>query len=415
MFFQFNRYSSILLIFFVHAVVYAVLLFRKGVVNESRPDKWLAIFLLLCVLYICPWMLGFAGWYDNQPYRDLLFYIPFQQLYFIGPVIFFYVQALLNPGFRFTRKDLVHLVPGFLYIIFSVVVVVTDKLVLRDYYFLAEGSDPDFDTWYQLTGVFSMLCYLGASLRYYQLFRQLIVQVISNADNFVFRWIRNFLFAFLVMLVIRIIFFIAGFYTDMDYWATWWYYLAFAVIFYYIAITGYSNSIESRIAFATSLLTYNPVFQIEAPVNGRATERLMGVPDPEPAGLPLDFRIPEAGATTILPPELAGLKSRIGKLLTEERIYTDPLLTLSTVARLLNSNISMVSRTVNQGFGMNFNDLVNQHRIEAVITILQAGGHKTQTLLGVAFDAGFNSKATFNRAFKKVTGQTPREYISGIV
>jgi hypothetical protein len=51
------------------------------VVKESISDKWLSIFLLLCVLYISPWMLGFAGWYDNQPYRDILFYIPFQQLY----------------------------------------------------------------------------------------------------------------------------------------------------------------------------------------------------------------------------------------------------------------------------------------------------------------------------------------------
>ena len=101
MLFDFGLQSSLLLVFFIHGLVYAFLLYRKGRVNETRADQWLGLFLLLCVLYISPWMLGFGGWYDNQPYRDILFYVPFQQLYFIGPVIFFYVQSLLNPSFRF--------------------------------------------------------------------------------------------------------------------------------------------------------------------------------------------------------------------------------------------------------------------------------------------------------------------------
>src|SRR5688572_25386204 len=113
MLFDFNRFSSLLLIFFVHGLVYSILLYRKSMVNETRSDKWLGLFLLLCILYISPWMVGFAGWYDNQPYRDILFFVPFQQLFFIGPVIFFYVQSLLNPSFRFGKKEWLHLIPGF--------------------------------------------------------------------------------------------------------------------------------------------------------------------------------------------------------------------------------------------------------------------------------------------------------------
>lgn len=114
MLFQFGFYSSLLLIFFVHGLVYSGLLWRKSIINESRSDKWLALFLLLCSLFIAPWMIGFAGWYDAQPYRDILFYTPFQQLYFIGPVVFFYVQSLLNPSFRFGKKEWLHLLPGIL-------------------------------------------------------------------------------------------------------------------------------------------------------------------------------------------------------------------------------------------------------------------------------------------------------------
>lgn len=131
MLFEFGLQSSLLLVFFIHGLVYAFLLYRKGKVNETRADQWLSLFLLLCVLYISPWMLGFGGWYDNQPYRDILFYVPFQQLYFIGPVIFFYVQSLLNPSFRFGKKECWHLLPGILYLLFSIVMVVTDKLVFK--------------------------------------------------------------------------------------------------------------------------------------------------------------------------------------------------------------------------------------------------------------------------------------------
>ena len=258
MLFEFNKYSSLLLIFFVHGLVYAILLYRKGIINETRSDKWLSLFLLLCILYIAPWMIGFAGWYDTQPYRDILFYVPFQHLYFIGPVIFFYVQSLLNPSFRFGKKEWLHLLPGILYLFFSLVMIVTDKLVLKKYYFLANGQDPDFDTWFQLTGFASMLFYFFLSLRYYNLYKKLIVQAVSYAELVFFRWVKNFLVAFLIMLCIKVVFFILGEIVDMSYWDTWWYFLAFAILFYYIAISGYANSIETKVAFKPHLLTYRP-------------------------------------------------------------------------------------------------------------------------------------------------------------
>ena len=60
---------------------------------------------------------------------------------------------------------------------------------------------------------------------------------------------------------------------------------------------------------------------------------------------------------------------------------------------------------------MNFNDFVNEKRAEAVITKLKKGEHVENTLLGIALDCGFNSKTTFNRAFKKHTGASPKQYI----
>lgn len=404
MLFEFNRFSSLLLIFFVHGFVYALLLYRKSMINDTRSDKWLSLFLFFCILYITPWMVGFAGWYDTQPYRDILFYIPFQHLYFIGPVIFFYIQSLLNPSFRFGKKEWLHLLPGILYLLFCIVMVVTDKLLLKRYFFLANGADPDFDSWYQLTGFASMLLYFFLSLRYYSLYQKLIVQVISYAEVVFFRWVRNFLVAFLIMLCVKVIFFILGEITDMSYWDTWWYFFVFAILFYYIAITGYANSIETKIAFQPNLLQYQPALLLNYHQSSINDVEIM-----EEAEIIDINSIPTV--EPIPSEEINSWKERILQLMQAGKAYEDPELSLTHVAKQLQSNPSHVSKMVNQGFGVNFNDFVNQFRIAAVKEKLNNGEHEKQTLLGIAFECGFNSKATFNRAFKKVTGLSPKGWL----
>lgn len=401
MLFSFNSFSSILLIFFIHGLVYAILLFRKGLINETASDKWLSLFLVLCILYICPWMTGFAGWYDTQPYRDLLFYTPFQHLYFIGPVIYFYVQSLFNPSFCFGKKDWLHLLPGLLYLLFSAVMVITDKLVLQDYYFLASGADPDFDTWYQLSGFVSMIIYFLLSLRYYQLYRKLMMQVISYADHVLFRWVRNFLVAFLVMLALRLLFFVLGELMDFAYKGFWWYFLFFGISFYYIAITGYANSIETKVPFRAGGPGY-PGTVLLLPAASVQQESITEEAE-EIVVEPVLKKQPDE--------QLAGWKEKILEQLQVYKAYEDPELSLAALAKVLKTNPALISRTINQGFEQNFNDFVNQFRINAVKEMLEKGEHKRQTLLGIAFDCGFNSKATFNRSFKKVTGMSPKEWL----
>ena len=61
---------------------------------------------------------------------------------------------------------------------------------------------------------------------------------------------------------------------------------------------------------------------------------------------------------------------------------------------------------------MNFNDFVNQFRVAAIKERLAQGEHLQFTLLAIALECGFNSKATFNRVFKKWEGKTPGQYVA---
>ena len=159
---------------------------------------------------------------------------------------------------------------------------------------------------------------------------------------------------------------------------------------------GYSNPVLSSIPYKMSLFDKNPVLLLDEN-QPNETETIIDIQH-------------ETFKETISP-EIEHWKSKIETLIQEQKLYQNPELTLTDLAKKLETNASIISKTINQGFQMNFNDCINTYRIEAVKNSFANGEHKKSTLLGIAFDCGFNSKATFNRAFKKNTGKTPKEYL----
>jgi AraC-like DNA-binding protein len=109
------------------------------------------------------------------------------------------------------------------------------------------------------------------------------------------------------------------------------------------------------------------------------------------------------------------LKTRLETLMKEEQPFYNPKLTLSELAELAGTNPHELSRAINQGFGMNFNDFVNSYRVEAFKQHVVEPQYQNHTFLAVAMMVGFNSKTAFNRSFKKLTGETPREYFKAVV
>ena len=348
--FEFGFYSSILLITFSHGVIYSLLLLFKGFKTSNKSNYWLSLFVLLCSLYMSPWMLGFAGWYDNQPYRDILFYTPFQHLFFIGPVIFIYTQSLLNANYIFNRRQFLHLIPGILYIIYIGWIWIYDQFIFGGYYYYANQTDKDFDFWYQKLGLISMATYFILSLKYYNLYRKVIYDTTSYADSILFKWIKTYLIAFLIMLFLPIIFDgLALIYPDLNsYKGSWWFFLFFSVVMYYIAITGYSNPIINKIPFKVTNLSANNFLLL--PESNNNKEIITDITYET-----LEENIVE---------EIDAWKIKIEHSILTEKLFKNPELTLSDVAYKLGTNISIISKAINQGFKMNFNDFINNVAIK---------------------------------------------------
>ena len=97
-------------------------------------------------------------------------------------------------------------------------------------------------------------------------------------------------------------------------------------------------------------------------------------------------------------------------LLMQQQLYLNPKLSLEDVAKKLGLSKSYLSRIVNRELQVNFTDYLNTFRVERAKEFLKNSKFLNYTLIAIGLEAGFNSKSTFNKVFKKMTGLTPSEY-----
>lgn len=394
MLFQFSLYSCLLLIFFFHIVVYSILFFVRSLKQSNYADKLMGFFLLVAALLIIPFMVGFAGWYDNQPYRDILFFTPFVHSLAIGPLLYYYVRAIFNRDFRIKGMEWLHLIPAFLYLIVNIVLSLLDIFYFKKYNLTNEYEDPDFASWYTYLAILSVLIYLFLSIKYYNQYKRFTTITTSFSDQSRLKWLQNFLYAFALLSIMPMINSVLSnylFFEKLRYFGPWYYYVAFAIVVYYIAINAYH---------ATSLLLYKVKFEPEL-LMAFEVDNVLQKNEAEVKVTPI-----------VIDQKELNIKNELAILMETQLLFERSDLTLNEVAKKLNTNAVILSKVVNQQFELNFNDYINQYRVNAVINRITLPQFKNQTLLAIAFDSGFNSKATFNRAFKKFTGKNPKDFLS---
>lgn len=109
--------------------------------------------------------------------------------------------------------------------------------------------------------------------------------------------------------------------------------------------------------------------------------------------------------------DLDVLKLKLEQLMIDKKPYLNCKLLKTELAEMMEVSDPELARLLNESIGMNFFEYINYFRVKEFIKLAQSDKNKQFTFFAIAQEAGFNSRATFNSAFKRVTRKTPREYL----
>lgn len=397
--FYFSAYSTPLLFGFVQGWVYAVLLWVRGRREERLSDVLLGWVLVALCFGIWEYMLGFGG--IEILWRQLEFF-PRNLGFALPPLVYFYLKSQFDATFRFRWRDAWHALPFVLNTAYHLIVFAQGPA------FVQSWKSNIHDLWVDdaefITGSIQQFLYLYWSLQLYRAYRAWAKTQFSDVEAVSFRWFRNFLIALTITLTFDLVLTLIDLWLNLTFWQDWWGNLVGVVLIYYVSIEGYAQKQPTRqLRFRPEEPTEEPAGMVAEPASV-----LVSAAAGEP---PSAVQQPAKQATT----QLADLSERLSNLLAymdSEKPYLDPDLSLTDLARRLRTNPVVLSQIINAGTGRNFNDFVNEYRVEAFKRQVRDPANAHLSFLGVALDCGFNSKATFNRAFRKFTGQSPGEFLA---
>lgn len=395
--FYFSAYSSPLLFGFLQAWLYAILLWLRGRREERLSDMLLGWVLVGMAFNIWEYMLGFGG--IGILWGQLEFFP--RTLGYLFPVLcYFYLRTQVNADFQFSRSDLWHTVPFLIQTTYHLAVFAMGSDFVRFWEANVQGPY-HIDVIEFWVGVLIDLFYLYLGLHLYRQYQEWIKHQFSETETISFRWFRNFLIALTLTTVFGFLMTGLSSFLKLSFWQDWWDELAKVVLIYYISINGFSQLQPGRrLTFhtpdAAPLLTTVPV-TTAIPLSTQAET----IAPNQPATL-----------APIMSDELLALRDKLLNYMETEKPYLEPDLSLTDLARMMHTTGVVLSQVINTGTGRNFNDFVNEYRVEEFKQQVRNPARAHLSLLGLALDCGFNSKATFNRAFRKFTSQSPKEFAS---
>lgn len=302
-----------------------------------------------------------------------LYFLPIFYSFAFGPLIYFYVRSLTNISFRFEAKHLWHFLPvtaqAGLYIFLSL-----SSYEFRNWFWANVHYPLTYSIEFDGTLV-SLLVYLFFSLRLLQKYRRYVQENFSETSQLTLRWLRALLLILAVLcvqwtveIILRDVY--HNFYNyDYSYWLL-------GLLLITLGAAGLQQSNLATVQFRDE---------------------------------PIDETTPLIKAATDIN---ADYVERVRRAMDTDKYYLNPTLTLLELAQHVGLNPKVVSQVINTGIGKSFNDFVNEYRVDEVRKRLRTDDLNRYTLLGIAFESGFNSKTTFNRIFKQHTGQSPSAFAS---
>ena len=272
-----------------------------------------------------------------------------------------------------TRKDLVHYIPGVLYFSFIVgyFIIPSDVVITSR---IATGELDQIIYGCHAFGLLVNITYWTLSLRLFLRFRESLKNELSYAlkTKFLFNFHLVIGAGLIVWLVLYVISIIGYDLTERNARPFIWLAMAFAILF--IAYYG---------------LLAPEVFKI-------------AVIDKNQKYVQSKFSISD----------LNQLKKQLDLLMIEKKPYLNNKLLKAELAEMLGTSNPELARLLNENIGMNFFEYVNYYRIKEFVALANTEKAQQLTFYGLAQEAGFNSKTTFNKSFKKLMGVSPTEYFN---
>ena len=366
-----------LLFLVLQGYIFAFLLLKRFFSKKHLPDLFLSLLLFITGYHTTTYIIGFMDWYDT--YRNTkINYFLIDFILAIGPLVYFYIKSVTQPYFKFRKIDFLHFVPALVFFIYKIFI------------YLYDAQQPNFDEvqngwflsnvhWQYVSFWLSPLkdiSYLGYSFYATWLYfkhRENIIQFFSNTYNVELNWLRTFLFLFIGLFLFHIIIGITDFSFFENHWKQrWWAYLGDALMMLYLGMMGYFSDFSKL---------YN--LKTPPPSTSKIIDNTSNLDD---------------------------LKKQVSSYMETHQPFLNPEITILELAKELRMSSNQLSQIINNGFGKNFNEFINEYRVEIVKNKLQDESLQHLSLLGIALECGFNSKATFNRVFKKITNQSPSEF-----
>lgn len=352
----------------------AFVLLVKGRTTNSLANRWLAAF----VIFVGFLQLGDALTISRTYFQYPHFYNVFDPFLFgIAPAFYWATFHFVQPSRRFYWQSLWHFIPCYLIFLLSIPAFMeskAEKLALLKV--LEEQGQVLGPVGMVVFALIFLQCVVYMVLSYRQILQHQrnLKKVSSIQDGTNLQWF---------------IYFLNG--------------VAILLLFWIIEIIFYANFLDGKMSWiywlGTFYLGFYAIQQKEIyPFAPQELAEIEAIIEEKPL------------ITSIAPSVDEARKEQLLRLMESEKPYLDPELSLPKLAQLMQCSTHELSHLINQGFERNFYQFINTYRIEESKRLLQDQKLDHLNILAIGFEAGFNSKTTFNTTFKQMVGMSPVEF-----
>lgn len=349
-----NLYTFVSIIAIFQALIMSLFFFlnKKGVRSSNRILGTMISFYGVYLVFIL-----FLGWKAAQPFIKAhpAFWLLYEVNFCFGPLLYFYTKSIIDGQFNLRIKDFAHFIP-------AIIVAIIVGSTLFGYFEI------------HWIGIFKENLLIAHLSLYICIStftaRKIIKSPFTPVDDIQLAWLRFMILAYLIVLGTKIFASLGNFW----HWKALFY---FSHIVHNVFIFLIINIMALTALLKPELFSF--IARYQKSILKDADKKMY--------------------------------KQKLLAAMEKEKPYLDPACTLPILAKRLSIPVPYLSQIVNETFNLNFPDFINRYRIEASKQHLANLSNNKTTILEIAYSVGFYSKSTFNSAFRRHTGTSPKEYI----